>query len=66
MTDAVTKARTLLTAPLEKGASPWSALFAAGLCASAAVLMAGAVILGPGVSMAPSHGLGTAVQPLEP
>lgn len=66
MTEAVVKARSLLTAPQDRAGSPWAALFAAGLCASAAVLMAGAVILGPGVSMAPSHGLGTAVQPLEP
>ena len=62
MTEAVAKARTLLTAPQEKTASPWGALFAAGLCASAAVLMAGVVILGPGVSFEPAG----AVQPLEP
>ena len=66
MTEAVAKARSLLTAPQDRAGSPWAALFAAGLCASAAVLMAGAVILGPGVSMEPSHGLGAAVQPLEP
>jgi hypothetical protein len=66
MTEAVAKARTLLTAPQDKPGSPWAALFAAGLCASAAVLMAGAVILGPGVSMEPSHGQAAAVQPLEP
>jgi len=65
MTQAVAKARTLLTAPQEKTGNPWSALFAAGLCASAAVLMAGVVILGPGVSMEPSQGAGV-VQPLEP
>ena len=62
MTQAVAKARTLLTTPSEKAASPWAALFAAGLCASAAVLMAGAVILGPGVSVDGP----TAAQPLEP
>ena len=62
MTDAVAKARTLLTTPQEKAGNPWVALFAAGLCASAAVLMAGVVILGPGVSMEPAG----AVQPLEP
>ena len=62
MTEAVARARTLLTAPQDKAASPWGALFAAGLCASAAVLMAGAVILGPGVSMEPAD----AAQPLEP
>ena len=66
MTEAVAKARTLLTASQDKPGSPWAALFAAGLCASAAVLMAGAVILGPGVSMEPSHGQAAAVQPLEP
>ena len=66
MTEAVAKARSLLTAPQDRAGSPWAALFAAGLCASAAVLMAGAVILGPGVSMEPSHGLGAAAQPLEP
>ena len=42
MTDAVQKARSLLVAPEAQAASPWGALFAAGLCASAAVLMAGA------------------------
>ena len=62
MTDAVARARTLLTTPQEKAASPWGALFAAGLCASAAVLMAGAVILGPGVSVETPG----AAQPLEP
>ncbi|MBN8527780.1 MAG: hypothetical protein J0M36_00920 [Caulobacterales bacterium] len=65
MIETVAKARSLLAAPQEKTASPWAALFAAGLCASAAVLMAGVVILGPGVSMEPSQGAGV-VQPLEP
>jgi hypothetical protein len=66
MIEAVAKARTLLNAPQSHAGSPWATLFAAGLCASAAVLMAGAVILGPGVSMEPSHGQAVAVQPLEP
>ncbi|MBX3476700.1 MAG: peptidoglycan-binding protein [Brevundimonas sp.] len=62
MTDAVEKARSLLVAPEVRAASPWGALFAAGLCASAAVLMAGAVILGPGVVSSPAG----AAQPFEP
>ena len=62
MTDAVEKARSLLIAPETRAASPWGALFAAGLCASAAVLMAGAVILGPGVTGAPA----AVSQPFEP
>lgn len=48
----IDQARGLLTVPhVAKAASPWSALGAALLAATAAVLMAGMVILGPGVSI---------------
>ncbi len=45
---SIDQARRLLTAP-ERRASPWAALAAAGLAATAAVLMAGVLVLGPGV-----------------
>lgn len=48
MAGDIQKARILLTAPAE-AASPWSALGAAALAATAAVLMAGVMVLGPGV-----------------
>ncbi|GAA0637307.1 peptidoglycan-binding protein [Brevundimonas lenta] len=44
----IAKARALLTAPTP-GASAWSALGAAALAATAAVMMAGVMVLGPGV-----------------
>ncbi len=44
----IDQARRLL-APPERRASPWAALAAAGLAATAAVLMAGVLVLGPGV-----------------
>lgn len=47
----IDQARSLLTASVRKAASPWPALGAALLSAAAAVLMAGMVILGPGVSI---------------
>jgi hypothetical protein len=51
MTDsAIPQARRLLTTPVQT-ASPWAALSAAGLAAVAAVLMAGVVVLGPGVAI---------------
>ncbi len=45
---SITKARTLLTPPAERP-SPYAALGAAALAATAAVLMAGVMVLGPGV-----------------
>ena len=45
---SIDQARRLLTAP-ERRASPWAALAAAGLAAPAAGLMAGGLVLGPGV-----------------
>ncbi len=48
MAGDIQKARILLTAPVET-ASPWPALGAAALAATAAVLMAGVMVLGPGV-----------------
>ena len=44
----IDKARSLLKPP-ERRASPWAALGAAMLAASAATLMAGVMVLGPGV-----------------
>lgn len=49
MADGIQKARILLTAPAAAPASPWPALGAAALAATAAVLMAGVMVLGPGV-----------------
>jgi hypothetical protein len=49
MTDnAIDRARELLAPPLRRS-SPWAVLGAAGLAATAAVLMAGVMVLGPGV-----------------
>ncbi len=45
---SIDKARGLLTAPVRR-ASPWAALGAAALAATAAVMMAGVMVLGPGV-----------------
>jgi hypothetical protein len=42
--------RKLLETPTRR-ASPWAALGAAAVAAMAAVLMAGAVVLGPGVQV---------------
>jgi len=47
--DAIQKARNLLAAPEPVPASHWSLLGAAAMAAMAAVLMAGVMILGPGV-----------------
>ena len=44
----IDKARALLAPPVRR-ASPWPALAAAALAATAAVLMAGVMVLGPGV-----------------
>lgn len=49
MADGIQKARILLTAPAATRSSPWPTLGAAALAATAAVLMAGVMILGPGV-----------------
>lgn len=49
MGDGIDKARALLTPPGERGDNPWALLSAAALAATAAVLMAGIVVLGPGV-----------------
>jgi hypothetical protein len=46
--DAIARARRLLETPPERS-EPMSALGAAALAASAAVLMAGVMVLGPGV-----------------
>lgn len=44
----IQKARDLLTPPAA-AASPWPVLGAAAMAATAAVLMAGVMVLGPGV-----------------
>jgi hypothetical protein len=44
----ITRARTLLASPAGRS-SPYATLAAAALAATAAVLMAGVMILGPGV-----------------
>lgn len=44
----IDKARGLLTTPARRP-NPWATLAAAGLAAVAAVLMAGVMVLGPGV-----------------
>ena len=44
----ITKARSLLT-PTARRSSPYAALGAAALAATAAVMMAGVMVLGPGV-----------------
>ena len=44
----IDEARSLLTPPTRR-ASPWAALGAAALAATAAVMMAGVLVLGPGV-----------------
>jgi len=57
----IDKARSLLTPPARR-ASPWATLGAAALAAMAAVLMAGVMVLGPGVRFEEA----SAVQPLLP
>lgn len=44
----IDKARDLLTPPTRRS-SPWATFAAAALAATAAVLMAGVMVLGPGV-----------------
>ena len=46
---SITKARALLTPVIPPASSPYPALGAAALAAMAAVLMAGVMVLGPGV-----------------
>ena len=46
---SITRARHLLTATQTVPANPWATLGAAALAAAAAVLMAGIMVLGPGV-----------------
>jgi hypothetical protein len=45
----ISKARELLTAPAAAPVSPWRALGAAAFAATAATMMAGIMVLGPGV-----------------
>ena len=46
---SITRARKLLTPPAAPGGSPYATLGAAALAAIAAVLMAGVMVIGPGV-----------------
>ena len=46
---SIDKARSLLTPPAAPGDKPLALLGAAAMAAAAAVLMAGIVVLGPGV-----------------
>lgn len=46
---SIAKARRLLTSTQTVAANPWATLGAAALAATAAVLMAGIMVLGPGV-----------------
>lgn len=46
--DGIIQAKKLLATP-QKTANWWAGLAASALCAGAAVLLAGAVIMGPGV-----------------
>lgn len=46
--DRIARARQLLATPAPVAASPWGTLGAAFIAATAAVLMAGVVITGPG------------------
>jgi hypothetical protein len=45
----IAKARDLLAAPAAHSGNAWAMLASAGLAAMAAVLMAGVMVLGPGV-----------------
>ncbi len=51
--NSITRARTLLTSPTLR-TSPYAALGAAAVAAMAAVLMAGVMVLGPGVRFDPA------------
>ena len=57
----IDRARSLLTPP-ERRASAWAMLGAAALAATAALLMAGVMVLGPGVRFDEA----SATQPLFP
>lgn len=46
---SITRARQLLTSAPTTTSTPWATLGAAALAATAAVLMAGIMVLGPGV-----------------
>lgn len=57
---AIDEARALLALPVDDVPNvPWKTLAAAGFAATAAVVMAGVVVFGPGVSLAqtamPAH-----------
>jgi len=52
--DAIHRARALLQEPVAIAAPPLGALAAAAFAAMAAVVMAGAIIVGPGVELSPA------------
>ena len=49
--ETIERARVLLKAPVERAANPWTALGAAAFAACAAVLLAGVMVLGPGIAL---------------
>ena len=49
--ETIDQARVLLGAPVERAINPWKTLAAAAFAAFAAVLMAGVMVLGPGVAL---------------
>ena len=49
--DRIEQAHGLLATPVERAVSPWAGLGAAGFAAISAVLMAGVMVLGPGIAI---------------
>ena len=49
--ETIERARVLLNAPVERAANPWTTLGAAAFAACAAVLLAGVMVLGPGIAL---------------
>lgn len=47
----IEQASGLLAAPVERAANPWAGLGAAAFAAVSAVLMAGVMVLGPGITL---------------
>ena len=60
---SITRARQLLTPNPPVASTPWATLGAAALAATAAVLMAGIMVLGPGVRFDDPAAAAVSVQP---
>lgn len=60
---SIAKARRLLTPAPSVASNPWATLGAAALAATAAVLMAGIMVLGPGVRFDDPTAVSTPQQP---